>query len=80
MKFKYNEDIMPTYAYKCEDCSEKYEIFFKVREDAQDIKCPKCNSLKYKKIMSVTSIGSATTGKAGAPQCGTGCCPGCSLN
>jgi putative FmdB family regulatory protein len=47
---------MPTYEYKCLDCQEKFEIFYKRSSDEHDVKCTKCNSEKIIKLISKTSF------------------------
>ncbi len=77
---------MPTYAYKCESCETKYEVFFKVKEEQEQIVCPSCNSAVHKKLMSATNIGgfsSRSDSMPTMPPCanGGGCSPGmCNLN
>jgi len=75
---------MPIYDYKCENCGCRYEVFHKVKEDADSIMCPECNSTTYKKMMSVASVGSSNSSNY-SPSCSafqTGGCQGgmCGLN
>ncbi|MGE5316324.1 MAG: FmdB family zinc ribbon protein [Acidobacteriota bacterium] len=81
---------MPIYDYRCEDCSARYEVFHKVREETEEIICPKCQSRRYKKMMSVPAaavMGSSASDSfsAGGGSCdgagGCGCSGGaCGLN
>jgi len=74
---------MPTFAYKCEDCGTKYEIFHKVREVIEDVICPQCNSRTSKKLISAVSIGGFSNksladmplSSCATGQCSTGACP-----
>ena len=77
---------MPIYDYQCTDCNSKYDIFHNGREAKEDIVCPSCGSVHYKKLMSIpvvsmrsTSIGSDSLRST---ACDTdGCCGGaCGLN
>jgi putative FmdB family regulatory protein len=74
---------MPIYDYRCDDCGSTYDILHKVREVAEDVICPSCNSTKHTRLISAPSIrmntsSTKTTSEAPAP----GCCMGgaCGLN
>lgn len=77
---------MPTYEYKCAECSTGYDIFHKVREVADDVICPSCGSLKHTRLMSVTSMAMAgstsSTFADASSSCESGsCCGGsCAIN
>ncbi len=45
---------MPIYEFVCEDCEHEFETLLKNREEAQDVRCPKCQSPRVKRLMSVT--------------------------
>lgn len=46
---------MPVYEYYCDNCKEKMEIEQRITE--QPIKvCPKCNSSRFKRLISVTNF------------------------
>ena len=49
---------MPIYEYKCEDCDDIFEIFFKTYLSNKTPKCISCESLKVKKIISSVSFNS----------------------
>lgn len=34
---------MPTYSYCCESCSNRFELFFSIRDYKDIVKCDKCN-------------------------------------
>jgi putative FmdB family regulatory protein len=71
---------MPIYAYKCEECSTKYEVFHKVKENLDDVICPSCESKKAKKLMSAPSVccssssSSYSSGMPAMPPCAGGAC------
>jgi putative FmdB family regulatory protein len=76
---------MPIYDYRCEDCSTRYEVFHKVREDAEDVVCPKCESRRAKKVMSVPAAAVMNSGESFGGACdgagGCGCSGGaCGMN
>jgi putative FmdB family regulatory protein len=79
---------MPTYEYRCTDCSSSYEVFHKVREVTEDVVCPSCGSVSHTRLMSLTgmsmsSYSSASSSSYGSTDsCGSGsCCGGsCNLN
>lgn len=71
---------MPIYAYKCEECNTKYEVFHKVKENIEDVICPNCESKKAKKLMSAASFcGVNSSSSLGScmpamPPCAGGAC------
>jgi len=77
---------MPTYAYKCNDCETKYEVFHKTIQQEAQVECPSCHSENSKKLMSAASIGGFSMSKSynlpTAPPCATGGCASgmCGLN
>lgn len=76
---------MPMYSYKCENCETKYDIFYKVRENTEEIICPNCNSRAYKKLMTAASISGVSKTSfpmADIPPCAYGACEGgsCGMN
>ncbi|HAP36381.1 MAG TPA: zinc ribbon domain-containing protein [Bacteroidetes bacterium] len=81
---------MPTYEYRCDDCSKEYEVFHKVREIEDDVLCPVCNSVSHTRLMSVTgmsmngySSASSSSSYSSSDSCSSGgCCSGgsCGVN
>ncbi len=80
---------MPTYEYRCSDCSKEYEVFHKVKEVEEDVVCPKCNSTSHMRLMSLTgmamnsySSASSSSNYNSSESCsGGGCCGGsCGVN
>lgn len=81
------EIIMPTYVYKCKDCNTKYEIFFKTKENQDEVICPTCNSKEAVKQITAANVGSFSGSKSfeslpSYPTCPTGTCSTgmCGLN
>ena len=50
---------MPIFEYRCEDCGERFDAFFRRPEDAEkeEITCSKCGSEKVRKLFSVIGLG-----------------------
>ncbi|NUN68577.1 MAG: zinc ribbon domain-containing protein [Bacteroidetes bacterium] len=79
---------MPTYEYRCTECSGQYEIFHKVREVESDVICPACGSPSHQRLMSLTGMSmsgygsSSASSTSSADSCGSGsCCGGsCAVN
>jgi len=77
---------MPVYEYRCKNCNQKYEIFYKGKEDKEKIVCPKCSSRKNKKLLSGFSAGNSNSfeNPCSSGSCGIaagGCASGiCGLN
>lgn len=77
---------MPTFVYKCNDCSSKYEVFHKSINNETEVICPDCGSVDYKKLMSAASIAGFSSSKSfnmpQMPPCANGSCnPGmCNMN
>ena len=77
---------MPVYDYRCEDCSNMYDVYHKGKEIIEDVLCPSCGSANYKKLMSAAAI--QTTSHLHAGECPAGescesggCCNGtCGLH
>ena len=66
---------MPTYAYKCESCESKFEMYHKSIPVVENVVCPSCSSDKTMKLITAPNIGSMTK-SAGMdmPPCSTGAC------
>jgi putative FmdB family regulatory protein len=64
---------MPTYAYKCRDCAEQFELSRPMSESSAPATCPDGHDDTVKLLTTI-----AMTGRAGAPAssgcCGGGCC------
>jgi len=58
---------MPTYSYKCKDCSYEFDIRQKMT-DEKLIECPECDKETLRKVIKPSGItlkGSGWTGKLG---------------
>ena len=85
MKFDVDDDarrpskkevIMPTYEYKCEDCSYKFEKFQSMKDKPLK-KCPKCGGSVQRLIgigvgviLKGSDIYATDYGKVSVPSCG----------
>ncbi len=80
---------MPIFEYKCSECDTKFEVLHKSTAQQDDVSCPKCNSIKNKKLFSsfsssINSDNYSSSGNCATGQCQTpvsGCSSGiCGLN
>lgn len=66
---------MPIYEFECARCKQIFEQFLFSRNDAEDVKCPRCGGEGVKKPSSFSTCGSAA-GREGALSghsfCGSG--------
>ena len=78
---------MPLYEYACRDCESEFELLIRGSEQPH---CPKCDSGRLEKLLSVPAAHSITAGQGagrdlptcrpmpsggcGLPQCGQGTC------
>ncbi|NOY88865.1 MAG: zinc ribbon domain-containing protein [FCB group bacterium] len=64
---------MPIFEYKCKICDNKFEEL--VSGDAQDIKCPQCQSTQVEKLISLFASSDASSGSgfsSSRSSCGSG--------
>ncbi len=80
---------MPIFEYKCEECTNKFEVLLKSSASEEKINCPKCGSVKNKKLFSAfsASVQSSSSGGCADGYCtpkaqsSCGCSSGsCGLN
>ncbi|NIH82064.1 FmdB family zinc ribbon protein [Amycolatopsis viridis] len=62
---------MPTYAYRCRECTGTFEVNRPMSESSDPARCPEGHTDTVKLLTTVALTGSAT----GAPS-GGGCCGG----
>jgi len=71
---------MPIYEFKCLKCDEFFELILMNKNEEADLKCPKCGSEEFERIISSTnfSIGSGSGNKtsvnAQTRSCSSGSC------
>lgn len=68
---------MPIYEYRCEECSNQFEIIVTSSSDKGETACPKCSSKKVKKAISAASYRLSGSGGSSVPM-GSGLGGGCS--
>ncbi len=74
---------MPTYDYRCSQCSQEFELFLSLKEregESENKKCPHCLSQKIDPMMTFNGgILSAPTSPCVSGGCGLrgGCGSGC---
>ena len=73
---------MPVYAYRCEDCAERFEVraSFAEKQAGLEPVCPACLGRRAKQIMTAGLLirsgpRSSAPSSGCAPGAGAGCCP-----
>lgn len=64
---------MPTYAYRCRECTQTFELNRPMSESSAPASCPEGHADTVKLLTTVALTGSAN---APAPAGGGGCCGG----
>ena len=49
---------MPIYEYECPKCGEKFEFRRSMAESDCEVRCPKCDAVKPRRVFSVFAMGS----------------------
>ncbi len=70
---------MPIFEFKCSKCEDLFEVLFKKNDEELEMKCPKCGSDDFERVMSSTHYsmsGSSSASKAAAQTrtCSGGSC------
>ena len=71
---------MPIYEFKCLKCQEYFELLVMSQDEELELRCPKCGSEDFERIISTTShvmgSGSGSSQKANVKTrtCSTGTC------
>ena len=50
---------MPFYEYRCKDCGEKFDVFVRSMSGDYEVECPKCQSKRCGKNISLFGTASA---------------------
>ncbi len=63
---------MPVFEYRCEECSHRFDAFFRHAEDADqtEMACSKCGSGRVRKLFSLIGLGGLDKGLEN-DRCGT---------
>jgi len=64
---------MPIYEYQCKACGERFERLVRTMSSSEAIRCPKCESPKTERALSVFGVGKGGTSSEGAPPPPPGC-------
>ena len=66
---------MPIFEFRCTECGELFEKLFKTSGEEVDIRCPKCKSQSFERVISRTNhmMGSGRDG-GGKPKVTTKSC------
>ncbi|GAB2696042.1 FmdB family zinc ribbon protein [Nocardia thraciensis] len=68
---------MPTYAYRCRECTETFELVRPMNRSAEPAPCPGGHADTVKLLNAISLTGSASgTPTSAAPPTGGGCCGG----
>lgn len=67
---------MPTYAYRCRECTETFELNRPMTESSAPATCPEGHEDTIKLLTTVALTGKAGAAPAPAPSGGGGCCGG----
>ncbi len=66
---------MPIYEYRCEECGEEFEKFLRSMKDEAEVACPRCQSVKVQKQVSLFCAAAGSRigrGLPAASSCSTG--------
>jgi putative FmdB family regulatory protein len=68
---------MPLYEFRCLRCDECFEILVMKQEEQVELRCPKCKSEEFERVLSVScySMGSEAS-RSGGGRSQTRSCPG----
>ena len=68
---------MPLFEFRCLNCNECFEILVMKQEEQVELRCPKCKSEEFERVLSVSchTMGGETT-KDGGARSQTRSCPG----
>lgn len=69
-------DDMPTYAYRCRECAQTFELNRPMAESSDPADCPDGHADTVKLLTTVALTGSAQQTPAAQPAGGGGCCGG----
>jgi putative FmdB family regulatory protein len=64
---------MPIYEYQCKACGERFERLVRTMSSSERVTCPKCESGKTERALSVFGVGKggvSASGESAGPGCG----------
>lgn len=70
---------MPIFEFKCLKCEEFFEVLVMKNDDEKELKCPKCQSCEFERVVSSTNYAmkSSSSGQTTSKQertCSSGSC------
>jgi putative FmdB family regulatory protein len=69
---------MPIYEFKCLKCDEFFEMLVMGGKEEAELRCPKCKSENFERVLSTTNYAMGASGSPGVSsqsrQCGSGSC------
>ena len=65
---------MPIYEFKCLKCQEFFEFLVISDSDQVELKCPKCQSEEFERVLSTTNIAMGRSGSEGGVASQTRTC------
>jgi putative FmdB family regulatory protein len=64
---------MPIYEYRCSGCGEQFEKFMHA---STTVACPRCDSSKVTRLLSLVGVKTGGSVMSSVPAGGGGCCGG----
>ncbi len=70
---------MPTYVFRCGECSQQFEVYATIREREAGIDppCPKCGSRRAEQLLTAPMLLQRGAGRPDFRGCGPVAGPGC---
>ncbi|MBA3034987.1 MAG: zinc ribbon domain-containing protein [Desulfobacterium sp.] len=71
---------MPIYEFKCLKCDEFFELILMNKDEEAELKCPKCSSEEFERVISATNFsmgagsGANTSLSSQTRACSSGSC------
>ncbi|MBF0226802.1 MAG: zinc ribbon domain-containing protein [Desulfobacterales bacterium] len=53
---------MPIFEFKCNKCEDIFELLLMNSDDELELKCPKCNSQEFERVLSSSNYSVGTSG------------------
>lgn len=61
---------MPIFEFKCTSCEEFFEVIVMGSDKADTVKCPKCESSEFERVVSKTNFKMGSSGSASGQSTG----------
>lgn len=67
---------MPIYEYRCDDCTDRFDLLVRSSADADKAECPRCHGKKVARLLSTFAVGAAQpSSNGGGGMCQSVCAP-----